>query len=966
MRLYLLPLVLLFCCSAKVSAQYVVTSVSDLPDADLTDNIYSPATLRSAIQNANNKGLAATISISPVIEKQSIKLSSSLPPVTFPLTFEGKGITLEPSSGSSATNGFFVSANNCKISNFMIQGFNGAGLVWQGNDGVVEKMVIRYCKVGINCNGAKRNKFGGELMGYYSNYIYGMTGTGGSGISLILDSDANTIQFCSIGLNEQGDVVSNSRYGIYCESRLTVIKSNVISGNEYGGIQISGNSSTGSPSPLQTTIMSNLIGTDQFGGSARPNMQQGISLMQTSLDVIENNTVSGNGGGGILIADAMSEKITIRGNRVGTDRLVKKAIPNGSGIGVSGKNHLVIKNIVSGNLQTGINNGSEGTIFEGNIIGLDSSQSVILGNGGRGFTSITGPGEIIGDETLLSPNVVAGNGSDGVHLLGALQSGGTVVGFIIGTNEDLTLYAPNGGHGIRVTHSISNLEIRDNYISNSGGNAIQIERNVVIFLDARPPIYQRPSNIRIFDNVIGWSAKADSAGLISGSGIYVLNADSIFISRNHISSCSMDGIRIANDSTRIVRIHENDIGRLPHQSDSLMIRESGVRILGATDVEIGSPVDTNLFNSVQGCGQYAIRVSDSAQQVNIYQNVTCNSNWGGIALDSVNGYWRTGSQDSLDLDSGPNGWQNTVYTYFGRVTNGKSRIVGWFDGKPLTTYRVDVYVDIERPDSSWFTAQGCHPAGWFTVTTNEMGIAWIDTLYTDPNMVKHGAAFPIVTLTITGTDGTSAFSPPPYAPPGDTTYIDIAVTIDTSRTLVEPNGTAHLYATVSNVGLDPATIIVLHDSLFNNFAIDYSSVTNGTTSVESDVSVAAIPSLLRGEKVEYYAKGRALKMGNHKRSLAVTSRERDSRTRNNSDTISLRVDAINSVDDVENSVIVTTTNNRIFVTGIFRSIAVFDQLGRFVNSGSVEPFTVSCRRGVYLVRIELETGHQYSKIVLVE
>ena len=165
---------------------------------------------------------------------------------------------------------------------------------------------------GINMNNAVGNVIGGELHGYYSNYIYGHKGNGGNGISMIIGSDNNTIQFTAIGVTETYRPGPNSRSGIFTECSGHIIRQNVISGNEYDGIQIDGRGVN-----LNTIIERNLIGTNELGFDTIPNLGNGISIFRSGGDRIENNIVGGNKGNGIYVADVSSSNVTIVHNKVG-------------------------------------------------------------------------------------------------------------------------------------------------------------------------------------------------------------------------------------------------------------------------------------------------------------------------------------------------------------------------------------------------------------------------------------------------------------------------------------------------------------------------------------------------------------------------------------------------------------------------------------------------------------------------
>lgn len=938
----IVSLMLALCMAASaLHAQYVVSSVLDAPDDDLTDNIFRPQTLRSAIENVNKLGVAATITVNPILENSTFELMSGLPTILPKVDLDGKGATLKPGAGSSATIGLAVRGDRSTIKNVRIEGFPGTGLAWQASDGTITSIVVRGCGVGLNCNSAKRNQIGEQVTSYYSNYFYGMKGTGGHGISLILGSDDNTITYCSIGVDENGAAQPNSRNGIYSESIGTVISKNLISGNEYDGVSISGRGQQ-----AQTKISENMIGTDRAGTSAIPNLQNGIRISQSTGDVIEDNLVSGNVGNGIFVADNTSTNIVIRRNIVGLGRGQRDTVPNGAGIRLNGSLHTVYTNIVSGNRSIGISSSGSGLDLAGNIVGLDGTQRNIFGNRGTGVVIDFTSEALIGDPTLAEPNIVAGNGGDGVALLSSGQSDLMIWGFIIGTDSGRTLEAPNMGSGIRVRYDARNILITKNVIAFSGKDGIEIERNVVIFLDPSiPPRYQRPSNITVRDNAIGWTHRVDSAGAIGRHGISVLNADSIEIDRNEIVACAQDGIHIANDSTRHVRITRNNIGIIDSTLRKHRIGRHGVHVLGAVDVQLGDPDDGEQFNAIWECGGYGVRVGDTAARVMIRQNEIGDNDSGGIELDTAHRYWNAGWNDALDRDTGSNGWQNTVELYSGRVRNAEARVAGFVHGRPSTMYRIDLYLDRDRSHPAHPRSQGCVMAGWINATSGPNGLLRIDTVLLGDTLRDSGTEFPNVTLTVTGPDGTSAFSGPPLG----LQPLDIAVEIDTVRSTVLPDGTAHLYATVTNVGFDVPTTVTLRDSLFDAYAVDQATISSGVATVFDDVVLSTIPALAVGASVEYHATGRAIRLGEHLRSIVALPSEVDVRLHNNRDTIRMQADAINSVDEGVPMVgTLESHDGTVTYNGPWARLVVVDMLGRCVLDAHTSSVSIPVHRGIYV------------------
>ncbi len=154
-------------------------------------------------------------------------------------------------------------------------------------------------------------------------------------------------------------------------------KINIISANEYHGIEII-NSSNG-------IIAYNNVGLDETGANAMSNGYYGINLEGVSNIEIRDNLISGNNYGGIAFRDNygqfQNDNCIIKRNKIGTDNTGNNALPNHySGISLKNSIGFVIggtsiedANIIAFNLSNGINlesgyNNSfrQNSIFENN------------------------------------------------------------------------------------------------------------------------------------------------------------------------------------------------------------------------------------------------------------------------------------------------------------------------------------------------------------------------------------------------------------------------------------------------------------------------------------------------------------------------------------------------------------------------------------------------------------------------
>jgi parallel beta-helix repeat protein len=216
----------------------------------------------------------------------------------------------------------------------------------------------------------------------------------GSGIK-IADSPLsanNTIIACKIGTDLTGDaLLGNSDRGIYIyNSPSNTIGDpaarNVISGNGQDGIFIEGLDSVGN------VLWNNYVGAAQDGAASVSNRACGIHLADASQTVIGGtnnlgNLVSGNMKNGIWIEGPGAQRNLVFGNKIGTDVIGTRKLPNGlNGVGISdgacwnaiGSTNGWLANIIAYNGVVGVrvfqatNNAIVGnSIFSNGTLGID-------------------------------------------------------------------------------------------------------------------------------------------------------------------------------------------------------------------------------------------------------------------------------------------------------------------------------------------------------------------------------------------------------------------------------------------------------------------------------------------------------------------------------------------------------------------------------------------------------------------
>jgi titin len=247
---------------------------------------------------------------------------------------------------------------------------------------------------------------------------------------------------------------------------------NVISGNPRSGVALM---VTGG-----NTVHGNYIGTDATGTVAVANLVAGVSLTTDANSMVKDNLISGNNAFGIQIAGggAGSRNASITGNSIGMAADSETALGNGTGIAIAGRGgHLVDNvtiggaaaaagNLISGNRENGVvvdGLGATNVVLEGNLIGTTSGGSAASGNLGNGVELDNASGVQVVD------NVVSGNGNYGIAVLNG--AGNLIERNLIGTDATGTVDFGNGSSGVLLTDTTGNT-LRDNVISGNEVNGV--------------------------------------------------------------------------------------------------------------------------------------------------------------------------------------------------------------------------------------------------------------------------------------------------------------------------------------------------------------------------------------------------------------------------------------------------------------------------------------------------------------
>lgn len=422
--------------TSEFSAQHFAASLLAVTNfVVINTNDSGPGSLRDAITNANAYISAGNDIISfaiPGTGPHVISPASALPQLSDPVTIDGftqtnaaantltnglntvLQIHLNGSSAGAGVDGLQVAISGCITRGLAITGFTQDGVDISRGTGIS----IEGCFIGMTPDGLTR------------------AGNLGSGVNL---SSSNAIA------NFIGGETPAAR--------------NLISANTSYGVAIN--------SARQNIVAGNLIGTDLTGTLSRGNTNSGVLVSGATarLNVIggtnaaARNVLSGNGSGfngsGMVLSGCISN--FIYGNYCGISVTGTSALANGeNGIEIINAAHTNFigsalagaGNVLSGNPNAGIyifgGSTSLGNVIQGNRIGTSASGMSAVPNLNRGVLVGTAKLTLVGGANPGEGNLISGNtGSTGVEIACCGTSTNRILGNWIGTDATGTNALPN-------------------------------------------------------------------------------------------------------------------------------------------------------------------------------------------------------------------------------------------------------------------------------------------------------------------------------------------------------------------------------------------------------------------------------------------------------------------------------------------------------------------------------------------
>ncbi len=364
--------------------------------------------------------------------------------------------------------------------NFIGTNFSGLFAVPNGQDGVLLDSGAASTLVGGTAN------FGNIISG---NHAAGLELTGSQTRNNhvqgnLIGPDRSNVS--PIGNAGDGVVLRNGTSGNHLDT------GNVISGNAQNGLVLEGKGTD------NNYVQGNFIGTNSNNATTLSNALDGVLVSdQASNNLIggttaaERNVISGNGSNGVQITGAGTRANQVQGNYIGTTTDGNFAFSNvNDGVLILSASDNTVGgtapgagNLISGNFQAGVSLLGVGTTanqIQGNLIGVNPTQSAPVGNGGPGVRLSNGAsGNLVGGAASGAGNVISGNGAYGV-LIGSANSHGNVIqGNDIGTDSGGTLPLGNASDGVAILGASTNsvggrVPGAGNVIAFNGGTGVRV------------------------------------------------------------------------------------------------------------------------------------------------------------------------------------------------------------------------------------------------------------------------------------------------------------------------------------------------------------------------------------------------------------------------------------------------------------------------------------------------------------
>ena len=431
----------------------------------------------------------------------------------------------------------------------------------------------------------------------------------------------------------------------------------------------------------------------------------GTSGQDGSDDVLERNVISGNHYTAVILSGEDTTDNVVAGNYLGTTASGEAALGNGPGgdgvdivngasanwVGVNpvsgGPENADQGNLISGNSDGGagvwIDPTSFGNVVAGNLIGAECSRH---GCDWRRMGRLH-PGLLESrrhdraerrQPDARAPNVISGNSQIGVDITGSSATGNVVAGNYIGTTASGTAAPGNASDGVRIESGADENWIGVNSVSGGPDNA---DQGNVISANGNDGVYiyaPCEGNV-IAGDFIGTDASGQNALGNHNNGIGVGSSTSVYAQNNVIGIPGYGNVISGNISTDILVYYSVgtviQANRIGTTADGMhVIQASGAIPVSYNDcVQIDDSPDTLVGGTVPGTGNL-ISMGPWSSSYLPYAGPL-----GGVL-------WGTNGVDVIDLSTSP-GSAGTVIVgnLIGTVAAGTNVLGNPFFGVSLST-----------------------------------------------------------------------------------------------------------------------------------------------------------------------------------------------------------------------------------------------------------------------------------------
>jgi uncharacterized repeat protein (TIGR01451 family) len=629
---------------------------------------------------------------------------------------------------------------------------------------------------------------------------------------------------------------------------------NVIAGNGQSGVDIEGQAAAGN------LLQSNFIGTDLSGALALANKQDGVDIHGGSQNTVGGtsreaaNVIGNNNFSGVKIEGASATGNLVQGNYIGTDQNRKLVLGNkqdGVVILSSSRNTIGgtgLGNVIAANGGFGVHILSENeNVLLNNTIGA-STAGDRLGNTFYGVFLEGGTNNVIGQRG--APNLVSGNGIDGVNIEamkgGAGAVGNQVVGNLIGSDSTEMVGLGNGGDGVYVGAATRTL-IADNLIVANRGAGVVLAGSGT-------------SGSEVQGNLIGTNSSGSPNLGNGGDGVLILAASNNLIGgagedTNVISGNASNGIELNGSTATDNRVWYNIIrangnGSLPgDRGDGVLLRA------GAANNQIGAP-DPAMGNLITGNGGFGVGQLPDVGRGNVV--------WGSNSI--------YGNMEGINNSNPPPPPKIEITMASGGDQTVQGTCIGLAGA---ATVQVFANAGLDQAG----LAEGQTLLGTVTVTANANGDASF-TLHL-PAGVEAGS---FATANVFDADGTFEFSQ--VATTGMTADLSLTESAPGSVSVGQP---LSVTLTVTNNGPDPASGVVLSATLPAGETLASITSSQGSSTQASRLLTVEIGALAAGSRAMITLVFTATTAGTLTSTAQVMANESDPTPADNTATLSATV-----------------------------------------------------------------------------